>query len=407
MDIKAILIFCAIIFAALFFPWREGLLKKNKYLLIVVVGLGIAFALRVSFFDFRSGDYNSFLVKWVDYYRTNGGFSALKDSLGNYNLPYLYFLALFSYIDINDLYLIKLLSIAFDVLLAFGMMKLAGLFTRSVPRRLAAYLITLLLPTVIINGAKWGQCDSIYVAFAVLALWLVLSGRPKLSMVFMALSFGFKLQAIFIMPLFLVLLFAKRIKFRHFFIFPLTYAALTLPAVIAGRPFKDAFLLYFSQAETVGSGLNYNSPSIFTLFPSSSNAEALSSVGIAAAFLFAGIIIIWAFVRRKNLTNEALLFIALLFAVGIPFFLPHMHDRYFYMADVLTLLPAVLYFGFIPIAVFTSFASILCYYSYFNREYLLPLQFGTAALIGVLIILLIQTAARLGSRRFGRQEKYT
>lgn len=407
MDIRAILIYCVIILAALLIPWSEGLLKKNKHLLIAVIALGLAFALRALYFEFRSGDYNTFLVNWVEYYRSGGGFAALKDSLGNYNLPYLYFLALFSYIDINDLYLIKLLSIAFDLVLAFGMMKLAGLFTRSVPRRLAAYLITLLLPTVIINGAKWGQCDSIYVAFAVLAVWAALSSKPIRSMVFLALSFGFKLQAVFIMPLFLVFWFARRIKFWHFFIFPATYLVQILPAIIAGRPFKDAFLLYYNQAGTVGSGLNYNSPSVFTLAPENAAAAPLSAVGIVAAFLFVGLILLWAWMRRKNLTNEALLFIGLLFAVGIPFLLPHMHDRYFYMADVLTLLPAVLYAGFVPLPILASFASILCYYSYFNQEYLLPLQYGTAALIAVLFILLVQTAVRLSSRRFGSIEKYT
>ena len=399
MEVQTMLIFGAILIIALLIPWFEGLLKESKYLLIAVVVLGLAFTLRGAQMNFRSGDYNSFLAYWVEFYRSNGGFHNFCQSIGNYNVPYLYFLALFSYFPLNDLYLIKLLSIAFDVVLAFGMMKLTGVFTNSAPKRLAAYLMTLLLPTVIINGAMWGQCDSIYTAFAVLSFWLVLSDRPKLSMVCMALSFGFKLQAIFLMPIFLVLLFTKKIKFWHYFIFPLTYIILILPAVLLGRPFLDTLMLYFKQTDSIGTGLNYNSPSIFSMFSGNVNTEALSVLGISSAFLLVIAIFVWAWIKRDSLSNEALLGIAILFVVGIPLLLPRMHDRYFFMADVLTLIPAVLYIGYAPVTIFASFASVICYYSYFHREYLFPLRYGTFALIAVLLIFFTFTAERINSRR--------
>ena len=393
------LIFGLILVFSLLIPWYSGLLKKNSYLYIAVLAIGLAFALRGYFINYQSGDYNTFLSKWVEYFRVSGGFKGFSESVGNYNVPYLYFLALFSSLPLNDLYLIKLLSIFFDVVLAFGMMKLTGVFTHSVPKRLAAYLITLLLPTAIINGAIWGQCDSIYTSFAVLALWLALSDRPKLSMVLAALSFGFKLQAIFIMPIYLVLLFAKKIKFWHFFIFPVTYVIEILPAVIFGRPFMDTLTLYFNQAGTVGDGLNYNSPSFFAMVSGQVNVAAMSAVGVTAAFLYVFAILIWAWYKRKNLNNEAILGIVILFVAGIPFLLPHMHYRYFFTLDVLALLPAILWIGYAPVTLFASFASLLCYYSYFNNAYLLPLRYGSFALIAVLLIFLTFTSEKLNSRR--------
>lgn len=399
MEMLTMLIFGLILIFSLLIPWYEGLLKKNKYLFITVFAIGLAFAIRASMINYQSGDYNTFLTIWVDHYKFNGGFKGLSESVGNYNVPYLYFLALFSYIPVRDLYLIKLLSIFFDVVLAFGMMKLAGVFTQSKPKRLAAYLITLLLPTAIINSAMWGQCDSIYVSLAVLSLWFAFSDRPKLSMVFIALSFGFKLQAIFIMPFFLVLFFAKKIKFWHFFIFPVTYVVEILPAVLFGRPFMETLMLYFDNADTAGNGLNYNSPSFFSLISGNVNVAAFSAVGVTVAFLFVFAILLWAWYRRKNLNNEALLGIAVLFAAGIPFLLPHMHDRYFFMLDVLAVLPAVLWVGYAPVALFASFASLLCYYSYFNNAYLLPLRYGALALIAVLLIFFTFTSEKLNSRR--------
>ncbi|MEF9971578.1 MAG: hypothetical protein RR731_04645, partial [Oscillospiraceae bacterium] len=91
--------------------------------------------------------------------------------------------------------------------------------------------------------------------------------------------------------------------------------------------------------------------------------------------------------------------ISLLFVVGIPFLLPHMHDRYFFMADVLSLLPAVLYLRYSPITALTSFASFLCYFSYLTGQFLLPLSFGAVALLGVLLLLFTFTLDRLNSRR--------
>jgi uncharacterized membrane protein len=65
MEIQVMLIFGLILIFSLLIPWYEGLLKKNKYLFITVLALGLCFALRASFMDYRSGDYNSFLAKWV------------------------------------------------------------------------------------------------------------------------------------------------------------------------------------------------------------------------------------------------------------------------------------------------------------------------------------------------------
>lgn len=398
MEIQTMIIFGLVVVAALLIPWFEGLLKNGRALMITVLLLGLAFALRGALLNYRSGDYNSFLYNWVEYFRVSGGFHGFDQSVGNYNVPYLYFLAFFSYLPLNDLYLIKLLSISFDVVAAFGMMKLAGVFTRSVSRRLAAFLATLLLPTVIINGAMWGQCDSIYTALAVLALWLVLTGRPKHSMVLMALSFGFKLQAIFILPIFVVMLFAGKIKVRELFVFPLTYILLILPAVVYGRPFMDTLLIYTTQTDSIGTGLNYNSPSIYTLI-TGGNTAAFSAVGITAAFFLVIALLVWSWFRRKSLSNEALLGLTLLFVVGIPLLLPHMHDRYFFLTDVLTVIPAIIYPAYFPVTLFASFSSYLCYYAYLKTAYLLPLRYGTFALFAVFLVFFTFTAERLGSGR--------
>ena len=140
----------------------------------------------------------------MEYFRENGGFAALDENVGNYNIPYLAFLACISYLPFDDLLLIKLLSVIFDVILAWGCLRLVGLYTRSAAKRRFAFLAALLLPTVVLNGSCWGQCDSIYAALAVWSLYHALARQGVRAMLCIAAAFSVKLQAIFLMPLFLI-----------------------------------------------------------------------------------------------------------------------------------------------------------------------------------------------------------
>lgn len=389
MNIKVVIIL--VVLSTLSLNLFLHTVKEKKLPFLICAGLLtiLSFYLRFLVLDYVTPDYRDFLAHWVDYFRTNGGFSALKYQIGNYNIPYLYFLALFSYSDINDLYLIKLLSIFFDILLAWSSVLLLGLFTSSAWKKLACYFTVLLLPTVFLNGSLWGQCDSTYVALALLALYCAMDDRPVLSMVLAALSFGFKLQAVFILPVFALFLFNGKLKLRHLSVFPLTYIILVLPAVLLGRPFLETLTLYTSQTGSIGSGLNYNSPSIFAMFQYSLSEqynELASKLGIIAAFVFTAVLLIICYVNRKRLNNRAIVSAALLFAIGIPFLLPHMHDRYFFAADILSLLLAFISVANVPAALLVQFASLLGYHAYLKMRYLLLMDRGSWALLAALII---------------------
>ena len=162
---------------------------------------------------------------------------------------------------------------------------LTGRVTGSRTRQLACYFTVLFLPTVFLNGAVWGQCDGVYVALAVLGIWLAMDERPVWSMICLTLSFGFKLQAVFVMPLWAVFLMQGKIRWKHLLLFPAAYVLLVLPAVLLGRPFLDTVTLYFSQTGSIGSGLNYNSPSLYAFYQGGGNEALLARLGIAAAFL--------------------------------------------------------------------------------------------------------------------------
>ena len=370
--------------------YREGLLRSRMSWFLAAFLLMLALGLRLAVFDYETLDYQNFLAHWCAFYRERGGFAALKYEVGNYNIPYLYFLALFSYIPVRDLYLIKFVSVVFDVLLAWAVERLVKRVSSGTARRLASFFATLFLPTVFLNGALWGQCDSIYVALLLLGLVLALEGRPRLSVVMAALAFGFKLQAVFVLPIYAVLWIRGDIKARHMLLFPLTYILLVLPAVLFGRPFLDTITLYFSQTGSIGSGLNYNSPSIFAIFwriPEKDQTLA-SGIGIGAAFLFLANMLGVCWINRRKLSEQAVLGMALLLAIGIPFLLPHMHDRYFFAADILSLAVAFSFPLFSLAAPLVQFASLLGYHAYLKMRYLLFMDKGAVALIAAFLLAL-------------------
>lgn len=381
MDIYVSLMLAAEAVFALYLLYRAGVFDTAPRILLCIFLTALAFVLRAAVFDYETLDYKNFLTVWVSFFRNHGGFRALSTPVGNYNIPYLYFLALFSYSGIKDLYLIKLLSVFFDVVLAYASMQLLGKCTESKAKKLVCFFAVLFLPTVVLNGALWGQCDSTYTALAVLGIYLALDDRPVLSMISIALSFGFKLQAVFIMPIYAVLWMYGRFNWKHFLVFPLTYLVLVMPAVLLGRPFLETLTLYASQTGSIGSGLNYNSPSVFALIRNAGDPETAARIAILAALIFMLVLLFAALVRYRRLNNNSIPAIAVLFAIGIPFILPHMHDRYFFAADVLTLVMACAAPAFLPAALLTQFASLLGYHAYLKMRYFLPMGYGSIALV--------------------------
>ncbi len=389
MDYRATILLYLELLLALAILWRAGLFKTREQRTVVLIMLPLAFVLRYCCLTYETLDYQDWIKNWIQSLRDAGPWHGLGQEIWscNYNVPYLYFLAVFAKSEIYDLLLVKLLSILFDVLMAWVVMKLVGLFSQSPARRLTAFLGVLWLPTVYLNGALWGQCDVIYAFFAVLSVYLALSDRPGWSVAAIAVSVSFKLQGIFLLPFWMVLLIAKRVKFWQFFLFPLTYVATILPAVFAGRNFLELLTLYFRNTGSIGDGLNYNSSSVYALLNFDAlPAQAGERIGIVLAFFLCISVFVGMLMRKDDIDNRVLLGVAVLFALGIPFLLPHMHDRYFFIADILTFALAVVSpkTALAPLCV--SFGSLLGYHAYLKMRYLMPMRYGAIAMLAALLI---------------------
>ena len=310
---------------------REGLDRPR--LLDALLPIGLAFFLRALLLDYQSADYQMFLSQWAAAFRDGGGFAAVKLPIGNYNAPYLYFLAAISYLPIPDLYLIKLFSILFDVVLAWGGFRLVRHFAPESPNRpLLCFCLLLLLPTVILNGAFWGQCDALYGALTLHALACALERRNRSSLLLLGIAFSFKLQTVFVLPLWGGLWLLRRVRFRELLWFPAAYAATCVPALLLGKPLGDILGVYLGQAAEYSGYLNLNAPNMYALIPHGAevNTAPAARLGILAAFALAAAVLAALLVFRRQADDRALLAAAVVLAIGVPFLLPHMHERYFF-----------------------------------------------------------------------------
>lgn len=395
LDIFLVLLFAALLCLGALFLSRAKL-KPAVFGLCLAV-LVAALALRVPMLSHQTYDYQDFLAPWVQFFLVNGGFSAIKEPLGDYNVPYLYFLSAFSYLPIPDLYLIKALSLVFDLLLAFTGARLARRVFGGTYAYPAVFSILLLLPTVVLNGAYWGQCDSLYAALTLLALADALEDHPARSVVWLGVAFSFKLQTIFLIPLWCVLWYGKRLKFRHLCLFPVSYFATILPALLLGKPLMDILGVYFKQAGQYHDRLTLNAPSVFALIPHGAEVDAdlLAKFGIGAAFLLVIGLLAWLFFYRDRLTDGHLLTAALVLAIGVPFFLPYMHDRYFFLAETLSVVWAMgaARRALVPVGV--QIAGFGGYHAYLVLRYAFPMAWGAWLMLAALVCVTVSLGLSL------------
>jgi hypothetical protein len=129
-------------------------------------------------------------------------------------------------------------------------------------------------------------------------------------------------------------------------------------------------LFYVDQADTVGTALNYNAPSLTALMKNVSNPDEISRLLIVFAFTGMVMLVLAGVLLRKDLTAGQILIFSVMMSIIIPFFLPHMHDRYFYAADVLSLILAIYKPVFLPAAIGVQFGSLICYVAYINGYYM-------------------------------------
>lgn len=368
------------------------LFDKYFFQIFVFVMILISIWIRYIFINFTTDDYTYFLKPWVNYIATHGGFRSLATIPANYNVPYLYILTLIAKAPQYSLYLIKIVSIIFDYILAFaGALIIGKLLENKSSKRFAqifVFLGILFIPTVILNGSAWAQCDGIYSSFCLFSIYFLLDDHPSISFIFFGIAFAFKLQAIFILPVLIILYFSNRkYSILNFLWIPIVNVILYIPALISGRSFSKIISIYFTQ-ESQYKKLTLNMANIYSFFHSGENNMIRTAGIIFTLFIFA-MIFCFIIYKKKKLSNLNIVTLSLLSVLISTYFLPGMHGRYVYLAVVLSVIYAIMKKSKFYVAIILMFNSFMNYIRYLWAYNLIDIKIISAMQFIILICVLV------------------
>jgi Gpi18-like mannosyltransferase len=319
--------------------------KMKLTFLHILLFVGITFAtlmMRYCFRDNETWDYFASWKPWVEKMREMGGFKGLSGDFYNYTPAYITLILLLSYLPINLLYSIKMVSVIFDIIMSVMSGIIIYDITKNRTKAIGIYSIMMLVPTVANNSALWGQCDVIYSTAILYTIYYLINDKPAKGMFFYGIAFALKLQSLFVFPALIVLWALKKIDLKHFLFMPVVYFAGILPAWIAGRPLKELLLIYARQAvDSPQLSLGY--PNIYHIIGTTDFIDVYSSTAIWLTLGFMMVIMYYIARSRVDVSKEFVITLFLLFVLISTCFLPFMHERYAYVADVLTVIYAFIY----------------------------------------------------------------
>ena len=348
-----------------FFDW----IRKHILLIFVVAITAFGIAIHLCGIDFQSDDYVSFLFPWwVEI--EESGLWGLATQVGNYNIPYQIITYLFTLTPLGPLYSYKALSIVFDFVLALSAALLVYSFDskKSHLKPVLTYGLVFCSMTVVLNSSFWAQCDSIYVSFILLSICFLKKEKNINSFVMLGIAFSFKLQAVFILPVFLFYyVCTRKTSILHFLIIPAVDFVMCLPAIILGRNPLDIIMIYAEQTD-YGKLIQMNCPNIYAFICDGNdmyNYFLFKTFSIVLTITVLGAGLCMLIYKRTDLTDKQNFLLASIWTVfTCIMFLSSMHERYAYLLDILTIIYALVNVKRVWLPIVCNLVSLrgYCYY---------------------------------------------
>jgi Gpi18-like mannosyltransferase len=322
---------------------------------------------------FVNSDLQNAFLPWQTYLLEHGRWHALQHPFSMYFPAYFDLTAMTSYLDghINRISQIKLLSFVFDIVTAVVAYYLVRRLTpgstprsrRSVAQLVAPFCI-LAGPTVLVNGAVWGQSDIVYTCFLLLSTFSVIVGSGAFAVLFFGFAFAFKLQAIFLAPFIAAMVLRKRIRWLHLLLLPVGWLAALVPPMLNGAKAWEFLSLTSSQGESFPTlAINVGNPWIIA-DRIHLNVHFGTLVGIALTALLMIALTIWGSQPAFRGARNTLAF-ATLSLLSLAYVMPKMHDRYFFPAEIFLCILSCVDLAFVLPAALVLTASLICYGNYF------------------------------------------
>jgi Gpi18-like mannosyltransferase len=353
---------------------------------LLLLGMTMAgLLIRFVFKSIVTDDWNIFWGPWIDELK-EGGFKALSTDFYDYAPPFMYILYFISILPINPMTAYKGIACVFDILAAVVAAGIVLDCTKSKTRAIGIYSIFMIMPTMIANSTLWAQCDIIYTTFVLLSILFIFKDKPNWSMICYGIAFAFKLQTLFVFPIFVILWAKNKVKIQHFLWIIVMYFAGIIPAWLAGRPMMELINIYVAQGTQDAYSLSLKWSNIYQIIGPTFFIEEYEKAGIWLILGILMLILFYMAYRKYRLTKEFILLMGFFFAMVTAYFLPHMHERYGFLADIFAILYAfttIKRFYYPLIHIMLSFSA---YMEYLAKEFAGPIPYYALVELGLIIL---------------------
>jgi Gpi18-like mannosyltransferase len=361
------------------------LLRPSINRIIVGASLVAGLACRYAALDQVTGDTVQFLLPWYEFSRSHG-LASLGQTFTNYTPFYSYLLLTVTKLHglFEPWHLIKGISFVFEFGCAVLAARLVALGESRPHAPAVAFAAVWLAPTVLYNGAVWGQADALWTFFILLSVYLICRDKPGIGVIAFAVGLSVKAQAIFLAPFIFALVLRRKIHWAWLAAIPATYFMVAAPAWLLGQSLLEILTVYFKQASTF-QRLSMNAANMWLFVP---NRFYELGVGLGLAIsTAAGLAFSISVARVKaQFKAEHLVIAASISLLLMPFVLPKMHDRYFYAFEVMAIVLACLKPRFAVIAIAAQLNGVLAYLAYYGVAWLSLAALGNGWILVGLVL---------------------
>ena len=382
--------------------WEQKLqdwLRKNilwfGYAAILLLGI----FLRYSYLPNLAADLEFMNSSWYDAIRQGGMAAVLAPELQYTYSPlhlYLWTLTakLLPMLDTHTA--LKLVTLVFEALSVGATMLLLRTVLPQKRQKMGCFLGFALLwlnPILLWNAAAWGQTDVFYALFSLLAVLLLIREKPEWALVALGVSLAWKLQAIFLLPVFGIAYFCGKKKFSllWFLVVPGILVLSGIPMILIGESPLYAVNIYLYQTEMYAK-ITFNCPNLYALMGDATQVKQaalglFSRTGLVLCIASLGLMAVWLIRRRTLLQGRFVVLLGAWCVLCCVFFLPRMHERYALVGELLLLCwdlcehrpRAYLYVACGTLVTLSAYAE------YMYRHAFFPLQIGGFINLAILL----------------------
>ncbi len=364
-------------------------MKTRKWELsdiLLIVGVTIlSMLIRLEVRHVVSGDWTTWWDLWFKELYA-GGFKALAGNWYDYAPPFVYLLWLISVLPINCMTGFKLMMTGFDLMAAIVAYLIIYEITKNRTKAVVTYAIFVLSPIFIVNSVLWAQCDMLPMFWVLLCIYFFVKNRPSLAMFFFGVAFAFKLQPLWLAPMLVILWINKKVDLKHFLWLPVCYFIGIIPAWIVGRPLGELLTIYISQTEAESWSLALKYSNLYYLIGETGFIEEYHTAGVWLSLAVFMIVLYYIGRKKLKITAEFILLLGGFVGLLAPFFLPQMHERYSFFAEVFLILYVILKPQKFYLPVFQSLTSFMGYSIFLAQDWTLPIQYMPFITLTVLFL---------------------